>query len=95
MPLQRLGQLQPTPVDGQVLAGWNRVDGVALDPHLIFGLGDLHAGVLGEDVGHMALVSRFQVLDDYESHPAVGGHRLEEVLEGIQPARRRTDAHNR
>ena len=82
--LDRLGQIEDSIADAQVLIGRNDVNAVRFDGHGILCLHDLHARVLGHEFRQQTRVGGRQVLDDNESRSAVGGHGREEILEGPQ-----------
>jgi hypothetical protein len=94
VPLRALAHDESPRVDGQVLTGGIGVDTVGLHRHAVFGLDDLHARALAQDVRHAALVGRFQVLDHHEGQSAVRGHGREELFQRLDSARRGADAHN-
>ena len=82
--LDRLGQIEDSVADAQVLIGRNDVNAVRLNGHGVLRLNDLHARVLGHEFRQQTRVGGRQVLDDDESRSAVGGHGREETLEGPQ-----------
>lgn len=68
---------------------------VRFDPHPVPHLGDGHSGGAGEDLRQVALVPGIEVLHEKEGHAAVRRQALQEPLEDLQAARRRTDPHDR
>ena len=64
------------------------LDAVAYLPHK-------HGGRTLEHLGQDGLVLGGKMKDDHERHAAVRGHGTEERLQGVQPARRATEAHDR
>ena len=95
-PMFRRGaQLDDALVQGQVAVGGNDVDMVGLDALAVPGFRHRHGGLLGQQRGHQAFVLGVEVGNEHKGHPAVCRHRLEELLEGFQAARRGDHAHHR
>ena len=74
--------------------GRDEIDGVRFHLHAVFRLRHGHAGILGEDIGHKALVVRGKVLDHHKAQPAVVWHMAEKLLQCLQPAGRRAQAND-
>jgi hypothetical protein len=72
-----------TALDREVDPRWNDVDMLAFDRHSIVGLLHFHLRMAAEQRHHHALVRRVEMLDQDEGHPAVGGHRGEQLGEGF------------
>ena len=70
------------------------VDGVGRDRLVVLGLDHRHGGPAGEDLGQHAAPPDRQVQQHDEGHAAVGGHGVEEAMEGVEAASRRADADN-
>ncbi len=85
-------QLQKPLGDDHVAVGRDDVDVVRLHPPLVVDLRDRHRGRPGKDLGQLAGVRGGEVLHQDESHSGVDGQRAEHLCEGLEPARRGTDA---
>ena len=85
-------EAQAPVADREVLLGRDEVDRVGLDLGVPLHLEDLHLGLLAEDVRHEAAMVGREVLDHHEAEPAVGGKRLEQLLQRLDAARRRPDS---
>ena len=86
--LERLGEVELPLADRQGPVRRDHVDVVRLDGHRVGDLDHFHGRDPAQELDHEALVGRVQVLDQDKSHPAVRGHRAEELLERIEPPRR-------
>ena len=93
--LDRLGQIENSIADAQVLIGRNDVNAVRFDGHGILCLNNLHACVLRHEFRQQTRVGGSQVLDDNESRSAVGGHGREKILERPQRTGRPAQADHR
>ena len=65
--LDRLGQIEDSIADAQVLIGRNNVNAVRFNGHGILCLNNLHAGVLRDEFRQQTRVGGRQVLDDNET----------------------------
>jgi hypothetical protein len=48
-----------------------------------------------QQIDHHAGMGRIEMLDQDESHPAIGGQRVEELAERVEAAGRRTERDDR
>ena len=64
---------------------------IARNGHAIGRLLHLHRGVTGEQFDQHAVVVGVEVLDQDESHPALGRQYVEQLSRCVEPARRCTD----
>ena len=71
------------------------IDVVCLHLRAIGDFDDRHPGVGPQQFDHRALVVGVEVRHQHERHAAVGRRFREEALEGVEPARRGTDTHDR
>jgi hypothetical protein len=87
---RRRGRLhaQHAALDRQHRVRRDHVHVVRLHRGLVAHLLDVHARRLAEQLRHQRGVVRVEVLHHHERHAAVGRHRGEELLEGLEPAGR-------
>ena len=90
----RFEHLEIATQDGQVGVGWDHVDAVRLDLHPVLHLDDFHLGMPSEEFWNHAPVRWLKMLHEDECHPRIGGQMGKELLECLQPARRRTYPYN-
>ena len=90
----RLEQVQDAVQDGHVLVRRDHID--AVRPHwgAVLDLDHLHAGGALEQFAHDAFTCRIEVLNNNERHAAALRHAPQELIQGFESARRRTDADN-
>ena len=81
--------------DRHLAVGKDHVDAVGLNPRSLPDRHHVHAGTSIQQLDHVALPRRIEMLDDHEGHAAVGRHGAEQLLERLQPTRRRADPHDR
>ena len=65
---------------------------VALNPRRLGHLCDRHGRMILDQPGQVAFVLRREVQNDHKRQPAIVAHMLEELLQRLQPARRRAYA---
>ncbi len=94
-PLAGLGEVQHAASDRQLAVGQDHVHAVGLDPGALLDRDHVHPGVPAEQLDHVALPGRVEVLDDHEGEAAVGRHGGEELLERLDAARRCPDSDDR
>lgn len=85
-------EVQVALVDDHVVARGDEVDVVGQYLHLVARLDNGHLGLLAQDLGQHAAVVGRKVLDHDERAAANARHRVEELLEHLQPARACADA---
>ena len=78
----------------QPLSRRDDVNVVFLDRHRFGDLQDWHPGRFLDDLVRDALVIGRQVKNDHERHAVVMRHVLEKQFDGLQPARRRSNAYH-
>jgi hypothetical protein len=80
--------------NAEVCVGGDDVHGVRFDRHPVSDLTDPHGGVALDELRQHAGMLRIQVHNHDNRHSRGWRHVLEEMLKGLQPSRRRADAHN-
>src|SRR5262249_39842855 len=93
--LDARAKLQQTLPEDEILAGWNYVDMIWFDRHVVLDLRDGHRGRARKDLRQHARMRRRQVLDDDERHPRIGRQRVQERRERVESAGRRSDGNDR
>jgi hypothetical protein len=78
-----------------VRRGQDHVDAVGPDLGAFLDRDHVHAGAPAQELDHVALPGRVEVLDHDERHAAVGRHGAEQLLERLETARRRADPDDR
>ena len=89
----RLGlrEVQGAVADGEIGAGRNDIEVVALERHSVGGLPHGHRRVAGQQVHHHAFVGRIEMLDQDEGHAVAGRQRVQQLPAGVEAARRGAD----
>ena len=88
-------QTQHASFDRHLAVGQDHVDAVRLDRRTLADRAHAHPGVPAQQLDHVALPGRIEMLDDHECHAAVRRHRVEQLLERVEAASRRPDPDDR
>ena len=87
-----LDHVQSAVLHRQIAVRCNDIDMVGLDPHLIDNLKNLHCGMGGQHLRHLAFAVRVKMKHHYEGSPAIRRHCIEKPAERLDPPSRRPHA---
>ena len=86
------GQKQFACAQRHIVFGWDEINGIGLDGHLVFRLHDPHGGVLTQNVGHKTFIIGREVLNNDKAQSAAGGKKAEKLLQRLKTAGRRAQS---
>jgi hypothetical protein len=91
----RLREVQNAVSHCQKVAWRTDADFIWGDRHALFSVPDPHAGMPGQQLGHLAFVIRIEVLHQQKGHAGFVWQGIEQASHCIQPSGRGPDRDNR